>query len=99
MKISENKQAWLLCAFLPSRDPACGGIRADEPGRQYGRVRREHCRPDLHQCVGNRDPSCRPGRALLVESNGTGTSNQFVGDVGGTPLYSDKLRLDPFPAQ
>jgi uncharacterized protein (TIGR03118 family) len=33
------------------------------------------------------------GGHFWVESNGAGTSNEFVGDVGGTPLYIDDLRL------
>ncbi|HEX8874954.1 MAG TPA: TIGR03118 family protein [Nitrosospira sp.] len=37
------------------------------------------------------------GGHFWVESNGGGTSNQFVGDVGGTPLYSDDLRLVTVP--
>jgi uncharacterized protein (TIGR03118 family) len=33
------------------------------------------------------------GGHFWVESNGAGTSNEFVGDVGGNPLYIDNLRL------
>ncbi|HTJ55123.1 MAG TPA: TIGR03118 family protein [Nitrosospira sp.] len=37
------------------------------------------------------------GGHFWVESNGAGTTNQFIGDVGGTPLYSDNLRLVTVP--
>ena len=37
------------------------------------------------------------GGHFWVESNGAGTSNQYVGDVGGTPLYADDLRLVTVP--
>src|SRR3982751_1372022 len=37
------------------------------------------------------------GGHFWVESAGAGTSNQFVGDVGGKPLYSDNLRLVTVP--
>ena len=37
------------------------------------------------------------GGHFWVESNGAGTSNQFIGDVGGTPLFSDDLRLVTVP--
>jgi len=37
------------------------------------------------------------GGHFWVESNGAGTTNQFIGDVGGTPLYSDDLRLVTVP--
>jgi uncharacterized protein (TIGR03118 family) len=37
------------------------------------------------------------GGHFWVESAGAGTSNQFVGDVGGTPLHSDNLRLVTVP--
>jgi uncharacterized protein (TIGR03118 family) len=37
------------------------------------------------------------GGHFWVESNGAGTSNQFIGDVGGVPLFSDDLRLVTVP--
>src|SRR5690242_9808009 len=37
------------------------------------------------------------GGHFWVESNGAGTSNQFIGDVGGTRLFSDDLRLVTVP--
>jgi uncharacterized protein (TIGR03118 family) len=37
------------------------------------------------------------GGHFWVESNGAGTSNQFIGDVGGTSLFSDDLRLVTVP--
>lgn len=37
------------------------------------------------------------GGHFWVESNGGGTSNQYIGDVGGAPLYSDDLRLVTVP--
>ena len=37
------------------------------------------------------------GGHFWVESNGAGTTNQFIGDVGGTPLYADDLRLVTIP--
>jgi uncharacterized protein (TIGR03118 family) len=37
------------------------------------------------------------GGHFWVESNGGGTTNQYIGDVGGTPLYSDDLRLVTVP--
>jgi uncharacterized protein (TIGR03118 family) len=37
------------------------------------------------------------GGHFWVESNGAGTTNQFIGDVGGTPLFSDDLRLVTVP--
>lgn len=37
------------------------------------------------------------GGHFWVESNGAGTSNQFIGDVGGIPLFSDDLRLVTVP--
>lgn len=37
------------------------------------------------------------GGHFWVESNGAGTSNQYVGDVGGVPLFSDDLRLVTVP--
>ncbi|PTR16333.1 uncharacterized protein (TIGR03118 family) [Nitrosospira sp. Nsp2] len=37
------------------------------------------------------------GGHFWVESNGAGTSNQFVGDVGGRRLYTDDLRLVTVP--
>ena len=33
------------------------------------------------------------GGHFWVESNGAGTTNQFIGDVGSTPLFADDLRL------
>ncbi|WP_052494265.1 TIGR03118 family protein [Nitrosospira sp. NpAV] len=37
------------------------------------------------------------GGHFWVESNGGGTTNQFVGDVGGVPLFADDLRLVTVP--
>lgn len=37
------------------------------------------------------------GGHFWVESNGGGTTNQYIGDVGGTTLYSDDLRLVTVP--
>ncbi len=37
------------------------------------------------------------GGHFWVESNGAGTTNQFIGDVGGNPLYADDLRLVTVP--
>ncbi|SEL53296.1 TIGR03118 family protein [Nitrosovibrio tenuis] len=37
------------------------------------------------------------GGHFWVESNVAGTTNQFIGDVGGTPLFSDDLRLVTVP--
>jgi hypothetical protein len=37
------------------------------------------------------------GGHFWVESNGAGTTNQFIGDVGSTPLFSDDLRLVTVP--
>ena len=37
------------------------------------------------------------GGHFWVESNGGGTTNQFVGDVGGIPLFADDLRLVTVP--
>lgn len=37
------------------------------------------------------------GGHFWVESNGFGSSNQFIGDVGDTPLYTDNLRIVTIP--
>ncbi|MDN5836388.1 MAG: TIGR03118 family protein [Nitrosospira sp.] len=37
------------------------------------------------------------GGHFWVESNGAGTTNQYVGDVVGTPLFTDNLRLVTVP--
>lgn len=37
------------------------------------------------------------GGHFWVESNGGGTTNQFIGDVGGVPLFADDLRLVTVP--
>ena len=37
------------------------------------------------------------GGHFWVESNGAGTTNQYIGDVGGLPLFSDDLRLVTVP--
>ncbi len=37
------------------------------------------------------------GGHFWVESNGGGTTNQYIGDVGGTPLYADDLHVVSIP--
>ena len=68
----------------------CGRIQTDKPGCKHRRLRREHCRPD--PLINAWGIAIRPagfGGHFWVESNGAGTTNEFIGDVGGTPLFSD----------
>ena len=98
MKISENKQAWLLCGILAIAGPvhAAGYVQTNLVASTdaYGASIVD---PTFINAWGIAIRPAGLGGHFWVESNGTGTSNQFVGDVGGTPLYSDKLRLVSIP--
>ncbi len=82
------------------RGPArCDRVYADQPCRQTEAYGASIVDPTLINAWGIAIRPAGFGGHFWVESAGAGTSNQFVGDVGGKPLYSDNLRLVRFPAR
>lgn len=97
--INEGKrQAWLLCGILAIAGPvhAAGYIQTNLVASTdaYGAGIVD---PSLINAWGIAIRPAGLGGHFWVESNGLGTSNQFIGDVPGTPLYSDNLRLVSIP--
>jgi hypothetical protein len=99
MNSSRSKsQAWLLSGILAIASPihAAGYIQTNlvASTEAYGA---DILDPSLINAWGIAIRPAGLGGHFWVESNGGGTTNQFIGDVGGTPLYADDLRLVTVP--
>ena len=75
----------------------CDRIYADQPFASTEAYGASVVDPTLINAWGIAIRPAGFGGHFWVESAGAGTSNQFVGDVGGKPLYSDNLRLVTVP--
>ena len=93
-----KRQAWLLCGVLAIAGPvhAAAYIQTNLVASTdaYGASIVD---PTLINAWGIAIRPAGLGGHFWVESNGGGTTNQFIGDVGGTPLYTDNLRLVTVP--
>ena len=93
-----KRQVWLLCGVLAIAGPvhAAAYIQTNLVASTdaYGASIVD---PALINAWGIAIRPAGLGGHFWVESNGGGTTNQFIGDVGGTPLYTDNLRLVTVP--
>jgi uncharacterized protein (TIGR03118 family) len=93
-----KRQAWALCGVLAIAGPvhAAAYIQTNLVASTdaYGASIVD---PTLINAWGIAIRPAGLGGHFWVESNGGGTTNQFIGDVGGTPLYTDNLRLVTVP--
>ena len=99
--VFENKsQAWLLSVILAFAGPLhAGGYMQTNLVASTDAYGAAIVDPSLINAWGIAIRPAGLGGHFWVESNGGGTSNQFVGDVGGMPLYADDLRLVTVPGR
>lgn len=92
-------QAWLLCGVLTIAGSVhAAGYTQTNLVASTDAYGASIIDPSLINAWGIAIRPAGLGGHFWVESNGLGTSNQYVGDVPGTPLYSDNLRLVSIPS-
>ena len=90
--------AALLCIALATPAAAAGNQYAQTnliaTSESYGAL---HLDPTLINAWGIATRPAGAGGHFWITANGTGLSSQWVGDVGGVPLYQDDLRVVSVP--
>jgi uncharacterized protein (TIGR03118 family) len=97
-KIGNRDKAWLVGAFLLAAAPVhAEGYSQTNLVASTNAYEASIVDPSLINAWGIAIRPAGLGGHFWVESNGGGTTNQFIGDVGSTPLYADDLRLVTVP--
>ncbi|SCX83391.1 TIGR03118 family protein [Nitrosospira sp. Nsp13] len=98
MTRKHESSAWLLGVFLLIAIPVhAAGYKQTNLVASTDAYGASIVDPSLINAWGIATRPAGLGGHFWVESNGGGTTNQFVGDVGGVPLFADDLRLVTVP--